>query len=189
MSTRKITDAPADECLNDPWELCTYTEAGCGTQCVNAYILPTYGLSKTNHHRNADLNSYYVEDHYPLANYDLRLYLTANAPCHEDGNGLHQATALGFSPNNVQNERNFSWALNCPENYGDEYSRGDLLNIRVIQHEITHLFDVGHCVAERDAPCLMTNGNSYNFDKNEEMIVNLWCSECTENFKRMMLSN
>ena len=190
VTTQKITDAPADGCPNDAWELCTFTAAGCGEQCVNSYTMPTFGIFKTNHHRNADLNAYYVEDHYAWANYDVRIYLTANAPCHEDGGQPHRPTALGFAPGNIKNERNFVWALNCPTNYGSYYSRGDLLNVRVVQHELTHLFQntSEHCSTQSGDRCIMSRKN-YNFDAKDEMCLDIWCDDCESNFIRTKLGS
>lgn len=152
-----ISGMPLEDCPLGYFHSCTY--AKCGNKCQN-------NSSSRNHHKNFDYNSHYAENNYGYSGFDIMLTVSAAELCHLDGNGNHSNGCLGLA-----NDDNAMCKLST--------DRGDPGNVRVIQHEFSHLFGCGHCGSSD--PCIMSGG----FDSNRTYTLNtIWCDECTSNFNR-----
>ena len=158
-----ISYLPLEECTFSYWVHCQSLSSACGTICANSYTWP-------NHHKNFDYNAHYEWQHYGDDNRDLRLAVSAGAFCHMH-NGAHCLCALGMC-NDTKGKN--TMAFN---------NRGYMLNVRVIQHELSHSFGCpDNCGAQdRDERCIMDGGfdrdNSFNH-------ATIWCSHCEADFDR-----
>lgn len=131
----------------------------CGSICVNRNTTP-------NHHKNFDYNALNAWNNYGRDGNSIRLIAVGADLCHE-ANGKHSVGALGMTSAN---------RTDCMT----EQNRGHMLNVRVIQHELSHVFGDGHC-GTTNTPCIMSGGFDNNYSYN---INSIWCPECIKKFKR-----
>lgn len=149
-----LSSMEMDKCPRGYYTECNTTQ--CGAVCVNANTTP-------NHHKNFDYNALKAWNAYGMSGNDMRLILVNANLCHEY-NGAHNTNALGWWPNG--------------NNGMVEQNRSHCLNVRVIQHELSHTYGATHC---GNAICLMEgaydNTAIYNLNS-------IWCGDCRSNFNR-----
>jgi hypothetical protein len=153
-----INNLPIDSCSLAYGTACT--TSSCGSSCVNS-------SSSDNHHKNMYRNFYKVEDDIPITGYDLMLTASASSMCYNK-DGVHSTGILGLGY--VGGEYTF---------VKNNTTRGMKLNVRVIQHELSHNFGCvdGECTT--GSSCIMNGG----FDNNSSYnLSNIWCSNCIADF-------
>lgn len=156
-----------------PWQSCSRpyslacTNAACGSTCVNENRTP-------NHHKNFDYNCLYAKSHNAYSDWNIAIVITSANLCHQcpdPTHSSHDLCGLGMVP--------FA---------GDKFAmakltraRGDVRNVRVIQHELSHCFE---CLDNECTPnerCIMSGG----FDSNTAYnLPTIWCTNCAARFNR-----
>lgn len=153
-----IDPLPIDKCTMGANSLCS--DSVCGSNCTN-------DTGTMVHHKNAAKNRSYVENSLPSYDYDLVLTLVSTPLCLIIGN-RHSNGVLGVS----QIKGRFALVNNSS-------SLTQILRVRIIQHEISHLYGCydGECTAgER---CIMNGG----FDDTPLMQeTEIWCKNCRQKF-------
>lgn len=137
------------------------TSSSCGSLCANRKDPP-------NHHKNFNYNALNSWSTYGRNGKNIRIVLSAANLCHLSA-GAHSTGALGWWPSDL-----FSDGM-------AKQNRDHMLNVRVIQHEISHAFGCGHC-GSTDERCIMSGGydNIYIYNN-----YTIWCSDCYHDFKRL----
>lgn len=154
-----FSGAPLESCGKGYYTVCNNTQ--CGSTCQNNSSTP-------NHHKNFDFNYYYIRSHASYSAYDLGFAVTSAKLCHKHSGGTHDTCGLGMVSGNT-----FGMAKQTT-------SRGTMLNVRVIQHELSHCYG---CSDHSDAGerCIMSGGFDNNYTYN---LTSIWCTTCTSNFNR-----
>lgn len=158
------TYLPASSCPNGNGNPCTL--ATCGTVCNN-----TIGTSTNNHHKNMYRNFAAMKNAISTDG-PLVLFLSGDAFC-SNYEGSHSTGILGLA-----------------DTYGtyafveNNTTRGMMLNVRVIQHELSHLYGChdkksGSCATA----CIMSGGydNTYTYN-----LSTIWCTACAASFDRTL---
>jgi len=155
---------PTDSCT-----LPSATECNSGICGANCY---------PDHHKNITRNLEYLRDQLaPLPLYkssDLFLGVTACKICWQK-NGVHNTYILGLSYTTGKQ----GMVLN-------NKTRGQMLNVRVIQHELSHIYGCtsdskAQCTPYKD--CIMSGG----FDQIKQYdLPSIWCDHCSEEFNRAL---
>ena len=149
-----LSSMKLDDCPNGSNSQCTSTN--CGSTCKNR-------ISAPNHHKNFDYNALNAWKAYGMDGNDMRLVLVGVQLCHEE-NGSHKNNGLGWWPSG--------------KNGMVLQNRTHMLNVRVIQHELSHTYGVSHCTSSK---CIMNGGFDKNYVYN---LDNIWCSSCAKQFDR-----
>ncbi len=155
-----LQSVPADDCPNTSYmTMCNPSNVQCGANsvCHNGNSLP-------NHHKNLYYNALSTYANTSKGGFDLRLVMTAQNACYINSSGTHSNGILGLCWKYDGN-----MIVKC-----NEYSRGHMLNVRVIQHELSHAFGCPDHDDEGEN-CIMSGGFDENYTYNLETI---WCSDC-----------
>ena len=151
-----ISQLPIDNCTLHRHYACD--DAICGSLCVNSTITQV-------HHKNAEKNLNTVRSYIPLSTYDLMLTFVSTALC-LNRNGVHYYVA-GLA------NTNGSYAI---INNLNGYS--DIINVRIMQHEISHLFGCIDNQCTDGYACIM-NGKLNNTPLS---VTDIWCPACKTRF-------
>ena len=154
----EIYNLEIDSCLLSYSTACTTTN--CGSTCVNTGNLP-------NHHKNMYLNFCQVKDNIGITGYDLMLTVSASSMCFEYNNA-HNTGILGLG--DVSGQHTF---------VKNNTTRGMRLNVRVIQHELSHNYGCYDDTCPTNSNCIMNGGFDNNYQYNLQTI---WCTKCTSDF-------
>lgn len=161
-----VSYVPADDCPNTSYTaMCDPSNPICrpNSDCKNE-------LNSENHHKNICYNALYVFNNLSMSGFDLRLVMTAQNACYINNAGDHNNLILGLAYSGYD-----SMIVKC-----NEYSRGHMLNVRVVQHELSHMFGCPDH-EENGEDCIMSSG----FDKNYKYnLDDIWCSSCEAVFNR-----
>lgn len=150
-----LSSMKMDSCPNGYINECTTSK--CGSTCKNVKTTP-------NHHKNFNYNALNAWNTYGMDGNSLRFITVGADLCHENA-GKHSKGALGWRQGN-----------NCMA----EQNRGHMLNVRVIQHELSHAYGAKHC-GNQKTPCIMSGGFDNNYTYN---LTSIWCSDCKKNINR-----
>lgn len=149
LSSMKLEDCP-----NGYTKECN--TANCGEVCKNV-------VSSPNHHKNFDYNALNAWKTYGTNGNRIRLIVVGIQLCH-NVDGKHKNNALGWWPSGF--------------NGMVQQNRSHMLNVRVIQHELSHAYGAEHC---NGSMCIMNGGYDNNYAYN---LSNIWCSSCSQKFSR-----
>ena len=160
---RYVTGLPLDNCPRGTEIICGIPVGAstfCGT-CDNAY-------NSASHHRNFYSNYYFVRDNFPLNGADLMLTVSGALMCDMSG-GSHRGGLNGGTLGLGETSGKYSMVKNNP-------TSGMILNVRRIQHELSHNYGNNHCSGNE---CIMNSGWDYNWNYNVQTI---WCIGCEQSF-------
>ncbi len=171
-SYQSITDLDLDNCTLPIYTACNST---CGTTCSNDYKDGNGNIIDIDHHRNMYRALDEVIDETDIGIYDLCLTATSKRMCYYNGDGIHSDGILGLA------RTGGDWAFT----YSAE-SRPEYLNVRVMQHELSHLFGCRdtypanttyYCTPGYD--CIFNGGfdDITTYDQHT-----IWCPACTARF-------
>ena len=152
-----IAPLPLDNCTLSKYTACD--DSVCGSPCTNNSA--TYV-----HHKNASTNLSAVSNNISLSNNDLVLTFVSSDLCYIYPSGLHnRVSGLAYVDGSYALVCNWTWHTN-------------IVNVRIIQHEISHLFNCidNQCTAGYD--CIM-NGGLNNAPLN---LADIWCPACKARF-------
>ena len=154
------TVMPEDSCSNY-FSLCT---SSCSNDC-------------TSHHKNFSKNVNAVLNNVSLNGNDRLIMFTSATLCRTT-NGKHNSEPLGvaYNPHKKTELRLFSKRNNV--------ASVDIGNVRLIQHEFSHLFGVSDPTTNKcyeGVPCIMSGGYDMNSSTN---LQNIWCPYCQNEFNR-----
>lgn len=155
-----INDLFIDSCPLTYGTACTTTS--CGNTCVNASV-------SDNHHKNIYQNFNYIAGWVaPPLGYDLVLTASASNMCYQDENGYHSSGILGLG----------YVSAGCAL-VKNNTTRGMCLNVRVIQHELSHNYGCVDNACSSNSSCIMSGGfdNNCIYD-----LSTIWCNNCTNTF-------
>lgn len=148
-----LSNLPEDKCTD--WN--TVCGSSCGT-CKNADM-----KAETNHHKNWYRNFYYLKDNMSYYNSSIRIVMTAADLCSTDKT-LHDKHWAGLTLDD--------FCLN-------KMRFGNTSNVRIVQHEMSHVFKCPDHGNTDGFLCIMSGG----FDNNTTYdLPNLWCPSCTNKF-------
>lgn len=150
-----LSSMKMDTCPNGYIDECT--TSNCGSICENRKGTP-------NHHKNFDYNALNAWNNYGMDGNSIRFITVGADLCHKSA-GKHSKGALGMASGN-----------NCMA----EQNRGHMLNVRVVQHELSHVYGAKDC-GNKATPCIMSGGFDKNYTYN---LTSIWCADCTKNFDR-----
>lgn len=140
------------------------TTLNCGSTCQNR-------INSPNHHKNFDYNALNAWNSISRGNNRLRIILVGADLCH-NSNGNHSTGALGWWPGAGTGTDGSNGMV--------EQNRGHMLDVRVVQHELSHAFGTHHCTSTT-TPCIMNSGFDSNYQYN---LYSIWCSSCKKDFNR-----
>ena len=156
---------PEGEAVTDLCSLPTgtaCTTASCGGTCAD-----NYSANSANHHKNLYNFFYQIDDIWHRGTKDILIGVTSVNACSNGGSGHHTGIlGLAYAPGRyvvvVNNE-----------------TRGMMLNVRVIQHELSHSFGCQDNACTSGQNCIMSGGfdNNYNY-----MMATIWCDNCESVF-------
>ena len=130
----------------------------CGSPCDNS-------LNGTVHHKNGFRIIGKTQTDFSLSGSDLMVTLLGTPLCHVNSDGSHGAH-LGCAQNDHVITSNL-------------LSYGDILRIRIMQHEMSHLFGCDDGVCYPTDRCIMKG----SFDEDENLNgYNIWCRNCRTDF-------
>lgn len=132
----------------------------CGSPCDNS-------LNGTVHHKNGFRILGKTQADFSLSGSDLMVTLLGVPLCHVNGDGAHGAH-LGCA------YRSGTRAITS-----NLRSHGNILRIRIMQHEMSHLFGCKDGVCYPDDKCIMKG--SFDGETNLQ-IYNIWCRNCRADF-------
>lgn len=151
-----ISYVKSDDCPRGYYSICNNS---CNTTCQNKNKTP-------NHHKNFDYNAYQAWNTYGKDGKNLRIVFSNADLCHINGSGGHDLGGLGIAHG---------------QDMMVKQNRGHMLNVRVVQHELSHTFGAKDNECGLDAPCIMSGGFDNNYSYN---LDNIWCSWCQYKFNR-----
>lgn len=133
----------------------------CGSRCVD-------DSSSPNHNKNWYKNFYHVLSNMDYSGKAFRVVATSATYCDNQFGAGHGTHIGGLSLNELSMVRLVKSQRQT--------------NIRLIQHEVTHLFgpDDGKC--SPGVLCIMSGGFDNNTTYN---LANIWCPACSNNFSRL----
>ena len=148
---------PEDKCSH--WN--TLCDSSCGNTCANNDTTPN------NHHKNWYYNFWYITKNMPYSGSAFRVVATCAANCYMDGSNKHSGNILGLGGSDL------AFCKIDP-------ARGPG-NIRIYQHEISHLYSTDDGSCSKGVLCIMSGG----FDNNTTYdLPNIWCPNCSNRFDR-----
>lgn len=157
-----IAPLPIDSCSISYSTQCN--DSCCGSNSNRKCNNNTYNMI---HHKNIYKNLKKISSDISSSGYDIMLTMTSAAMCGVS-NGVHKDVIWGLA------YLNGKYALTY-----NASSLNDILKLRIIQHEISHLFGCLDNQCTSGAKCIMNGGwdttspNSYN---------NIWCPNCMARF-------
>ena len=153
-----VSPLPIDSCTLASTVPCS--DAVCGSNCTNS-------ISTLIHHKNANKNLAYVKYYFPLSSYDLMLTLVSSKMCGIWNNVDYPGNVLGVAYVNGD----YALASNSS-------TTSEVVRVRIIQHEISHLFGCEDGACTEGYRCIMSGG----FDDMPLSVLNIWCPACTADF-------
>lgn len=156
-SFTNVNPLPIDYCTLSNSVLCS--DSICGSNCNN-------NIDNIVHHKNIVKNRSAIEYYIPITGYDIMLTLISSPVC-GIWNGNHSTAVLGVAT--ICGDYALVTVLTG-------YSEN--VHIRIMQHEISHLFgcDDGCCTSNE--LCVMSGG----YDNKNLNITNIWCTSCSQMF-------
>ncbi len=165
----RVYELPLDSCNCSRFSICLNDDDHHSDDCHNGYgddptVLPQ-------HFRNIYWNLQYVKNNYPLGSYELMLTATGKNCCRIK-EGLHNANVKGIG----ELDGNYTFV---------ELTGSMLVNVRLIQHEISHNYS---CEDTNNPPYSCTPGQNciFNggFDNNSNYNIDtIWCDACAIRFQ------
>ncbi len=132
----------------------------CGANCSNN------GVS-ANHHKNMYRTFFHLLDNMTLGNNAFRVVASASEYCYRRDDGSHGRSAVGMSADRL--------ALS------EAKIHKPIETVRIMQHEISHLYGPDDGVCSKGFLCIMSGG----FDQNSTYdLPNIWCEGCSYSFNR-----
>ncbi len=156
-SFTNLTNMPIDRCKLSNTTLCT--DAACGKGCNN-------DTDNDVHHKNSIKNLNKVRKDIKDDNYDLFITLVSTPMCGIWGSD-HLTNTLGVSYIND----NYTFLSNSS-------SISTNVRVRIMQHEICHMFGCNDGLCTKDSSCIMNGG----YDGISLYTSNVWCSSCKKDF-------
>lgn len=158
-SFTNVNPLPIDYCTLSNSVLCS--DSICGSNCNN-YI------DNIVHHKNIVKNSAAVEYYIPITGYDIMLTLISSEVC-GIWNNQHTDDKIIFGVAPICSDYAMVNILTYfPEN----------VHIRIMQHEISHLFGCNDGYCTLNEPCIMNGG----YDYEDLDATNIWCTACSQMF-------
>ena len=155
-----ISPLPVDSCSLDIFTFCT--DEVCGSGCNN-------NLDNLIHHKNMAKNLNRVRNDISLTGYDLMLTLVSSTMCSVDSaTNTHGQGYMGLADVNG----NYAIVNNCS-------SASQIMRIRTMQHEISHMYGCVDLECTPGVPCIMNGG----FDEASLSIGEIWCPNCIGYFR------
>lgn len=157
---------------NLPIDMCT---TGLNSQCINS-VCGSGCTNETNtsvHHKNAIKNKNLIKQSISSSGYDIMLTLVSSPMCYILGDGTHSVNnALGMTLIND----NYTIVSNAS-------SRTQIERVRVIQHEISHMYGCvdNDCTPGKD--CVIKG--SYD-TSNLITTLNIWCPNCQKKIENSL---
>ena len=155
-SYTNIVNLPIDNCYMLDFAHCS--DSVCGSNCNN-------NIDNEVHHKNSIKNLNKIRNDIKDSNYDLFLTMVATPLC-----GVwdsHQTNILGVT----YLFDNYTFITNGP-------SMDENVRVRLMQHEISHMFGCEDNKCTRGADCIMNGG----YDGVSLYTKNVWCSACSRDF-------
>jgi len=147
---------PIDYCSLSITSLCT--DSTCGSGCNN-------NISDYIHHKNSIKNLNKVRNDISDSGYDIMLTLVSTPMC-----GVWDNHATGILGVTYLND-NYTLLTNAS-------SISKNVRVRIMQHEICHMFGCNDGVCTSGADCIMNGG----YDGRSLYRSNIWCSSCADDF-------
>ena len=158
-----VSPLPIDYCSLDIFTFCT--DGICGSGCNNA-------INNVIHHKNIAKNLNKVRNDISLTGYDLILTLVSSTMCSvETETNTHNQGYLGLGDVNG----NYAVINNCS-------SASQIMRIRTMQHEISHMYGCVDLQCTPGVPCIMNGG----FDNASLAIGEIWCPNCIGYFNPLL---
>lgn len=148
------SELPLDDCTAEYTEVCED-----GAPCEGTLATPY-------HHKNCDKNLLYIKENFSLGGNDVVVCVDGVQHCRMRESG-HGNNNLGLTYTSGE------YSL-CTQMVHKGYN----VNVRILQHEMSHLFGChdGECASQ--TPCIMNGG----YDGESLHLKNIWCSECVKDF-------
>lgn len=135
------------------------TDAQCGSNCNN-------DIDNLIHHKNSIKNLNKIRNDISDGGYDIMMTLVSNPMCGIWGS-VHATNILGVT----YLKDNYTLLTNS-----SIYSEN--VRVRIMQHEISHMFGCRDGVCTAGADCIMNGG----YDGVSLYTSNIWCSSCHSDF-------
>ena len=158
ISMAYVDPLPIDACTASTYSLCD--NSICGSLCTNSTVTQI-------HHKNAFKNQDYIRSYVSLSNYDLMITFVSADMCGII-NGSH---STGY----VRGVATRSGDYAIVSNYS---AINQNMRVRIIQHEISHLFGCTDSACTEGYPCIMNGG----YDNLSLNIEDIWCPACKTRF-------
>lgn len=156
-SFTNIIHLPIDSCSMPDTAYCS--DSVCGRNCNNDY-------SDDVHHKNSVKNLNKIQDYIKDDNYDIFMILTATPLCGVF-NGAHCTGILGVTYMGGA----YTFITNKP-------SASINTHVRLMQHEISHMFGCNDGKCASGEKCIMNGG----YEGVSLYTKNVWCSNCARDF-------
>lgn len=149
-----------------PNSLCSSSASNyCGdapnSSCSNSTVSPY-------HHRNANKNLNFFKENTPEYAADIKVAFTSTPLCGV-WSGSHATGILGVT----FNLDSYTYITELP-------SSSQNVHVRIIQHEMGHMFGAHDGVCTSNQSCVMKG----SFDNRSLSISDIWCDNCKEDFDR-----
>lgn len=151
-----IGPLPIDYCSLSITSLCT--DSACGSGCNNE-------INNRIHHKNSIKNLNKVRNDISDSGYDIMLTLVSTPMC-----GVWDNHATGILGVTYLND-NYTLLTNAS-------SISTNVRVRIMQHEICHMFSCNDGVCTSGADCIMNGG----YDGRSLYTSDIWCSSCEGDF-------
>ena len=151
-----ITSLIIDSCTDGVGVACSHASDG---DCKN-------DLSNYYHHKNGIKNLIQIKNTYPTTGYDIFVTFVCGPLCSAK-DGHHGIWGAAFTGG--------QFAI-ADQYIGSGYPSPDILKVRIIQHEISHLFGCHDGVCNDD--CVMQG----SFDTTSLYHEDIWCPNCASDF-------
>jgi hypothetical protein len=156
-SFTNVGPLPIDYCSLSNTAPCS--NSVCGSNCNNS-------IDNIVHHKNIRKNKAAVEYYIPVTGYDIMLTLLSSPMCGVWSDG-HATSILGVATR----YGDYAMVTQLPTHSSN-------VHIRIMQHEISHLFGCrdGYCTPGE--PCVMNGG----YDGVSLYSTDIWCTSCSQMF-------
>ncbi len=155
QSYTNFANTMIDNCTNPTGQACSCVP---NASCINS-------LSTNFHHKNGVKNLTQFISWCPTTGYDLFVFLVDGPLCYKNSGNHYPVYGLSYIGN--------KYAI-CDQL--PAYS--NILKVRILQHEISHMFGCQDGVCTSGSQCIMNDG----YDGTSLYYVDIWCSSCYSDF-------